>query len=446
EIRGSSLIRIKVLFPNARLASEIANSLAGFAVEENNDIFNSDVKSTRDYLRNALDNARSDLEKLRAERTAFRRTSNIESLRTENNVLLGQRVDLEGRYFQVAYHLKKLRKSPAAERLLEKKSRLAQIQREVDLDVFKAKKESLLSERKALSRAVDENETDLSVEQVKLKNLQDQMKVQKKIDVIKRSVIDHPEFLMALKEAGRVPPPIIPNVQIRSEEFNPVYRSTEEALLHTVRTVAGIRTKRDLLKQRLARIEKELPKVSSSLVEYQLKYDLASAEYDMARSEWDRQVAPWKARTIQTGPGDLVEKLTIVGEIAEIGTEAITVASKEVLKGELKANEKRLSAIQSELSGKSSRMERLNQNYNLASDLFNLYSKKYGESLLWVASRVNVIKVVDLAHSPVSPVSPNKRFNLIAGLVIGFLFFSFLALFLDYIAKVRSRPGSPGNA
>lgn len=446
EVRGSGLIRIRVRFPDAKLTADIANSIGDFAVARNKQIFNTDIQNTQTYLKNALDQARVQLDNIRAERMEFQRTSRIEMLEKELEVLLKHKVDLEGRYFQVDLHLRKLKNSPAEERFLQKQAQLTQLQREVDLDALKERKESLLGERRTLSLTLSKVETGLSVEQARLQILQGQLKNQKRVEIIKRSVIDHPQALLALKEAGRAPAVNTPRVQFQSEEFNPVYRSTEEALLRADTAVSGLRAERDHLKRLLAGIEKELPRVNESLAKNKLKYDQVSAEYELARFERDRQVTPWKARAIQTGSGSPVETLTVVGEGPEIGTEPVASAGKAVLEGELKVNTKRLSSLQVELAEKVSRLERLNQTFTLARDSYNLYARKYDESLLWVASRGNVITVVDRAFPPVSHVSPRTGFNLIAGLVIGLLFFSFLVLSLDYIAKVRSRMGLEGGA
>ena len=167
-----------------------------------------------------------------------------------------------------------------------------------------------------------------------------------------------PVFFFAESENNPTPMSNLLGLQMKTEEFNPVYRSTQQTLIQTRGRLASLEAQRDDLGQRLAETKKML----------------AEAEMQLATKE--------------------------------------------------------------------ARLEELTTTYTIAKDAYLVFAKRFAEASLWVASRVNELKIVDPAVAPRDPVNPRVRLNVALGGALALMAFTFLAFFLEYVEKAEVRGGS----
>lgn len=96
ELRNTALLRLAVRLPDAKLAAEVTNALAGFAVDYAQSLSKDDVVRVRDMIKLQLDLARDRLESTAAALAAFKRTSQLELARADAEAILDERKSLLG--------------------------------------------------------------------------------------------------------------------------------------------------------------------------------------------------------------------------------------------------------------------------------------------------------------------------------------------------------------
>jgi len=236
---GTNLIGLTVEFPDARLAADIANFVAEQAVELNTQLNRADTLKTRDYIKTQLDDARAKMEWEQATLVEFRREARIATRRKEIEILLAQKAVLENRYLDVV--------------------------------------------------------TSLEGDRAKLKELSEQIKKHQKVETIIKSIEKEPGLLIAAGEENPGGKRDLLALQMKSEEFNPVYRNTEQALVTTHGELASLEARRDDLRGRLELtegklgvVERELANTEARLEELTRNYALAKDAYQLFAREFTK--------------------------------------------------------------------------------------------------------------------------------------------------------------
>ncbi|MFQ5801446.1 MAG: GumC family protein [Candidatus Methylomirabilales bacterium] len=414
--RQTNLIHLTVQFPDAKLAKEIANFLAEQAVELNTELNRADTLKTRDYIKKQLDGSRTKMERAQTTLVQFQREAHLATLRKEIEVLLAQKTNLGNKYREALFHIEELKASPLKARLEEAEARLLQFRRRANLASLRADREFLLQEKNRLAYVYSDVATAVRGHQAKLKELSAQIKEHQKVETIVKSIEKEPGFLAAAGEENPGSKRDLLALQMKSEEFNPVYRNTEQALITTRGELASLEARRDDLKGRLVATGKKLGAVDRQLAEKELELDRLKREFKLAEEEWVRQVG---------------------------GSMPATTAHKKVLEEELRETEDQLIRLQVEQANKEARLEELIRNYTLAKDAYQLFARKHEEASLSVASRVNDLKILDRAVVPRDPIKRKVKLNVALAGTLGLMMFTFLAFFLEYIEKARGREGEP---
>jgi len=408
----TNLINLTVQFPDAGLAKDIANFLGEQAVELNTQLNRADTLKTRDYIKMQLDDARAKMEREQATLVQFRREARLATLQKEIEVLLAQKGNLENKYFEALVHLEELKASPLKTSLGEAEDRLLQFRQTANMASLRADREFLLQAKNSLAHAYNEAVTAIQGHRARLQELSGQIKGQQKVETIIKSIEKEPGLLIAAGEENPGGKRDLLALQMKSEEFNPVYRNTEQALITTRVELAGLEARRDDLQGRIEVTEGKVALIEKQLAAKETEFDRLSQEYNLAKEEWARMV-----RTSLPA----------------------TVARKKVLEGEMSRKEEQLITRQVELANKEGRLEGLTRNYTLAKTAYQLFARKFEEASLSVASRVNDLKIVDPAVVPRDPVKRRVKLNVILAGTLGLMMFTFLAFFVEYIEKTKRR-------
>lgn len=231
-LRQTNLINLTVQFPDAGLAKDIANFLGEQAVELNTQLNRADTLKTRDYIKMQLDDARPKMEREQATLVEFRRKARLATLRKEIEILPAQKAVLGNRYLDVV--------------------------------------------------------TSLKGHRAKLKELSEQIKKHQKVETIMKSIEKEPGLLIAAGEENPGGKRDLLALQMKSEEFNPVYRNTEQALVTTCVELASMEARRDdlrgrleLTEEKLGAVERELANTEARLEELTRNYALAKDAYQL---------------------------------------------------------------------------------------------------------------------------------------------------------------------
>ncbi len=131
SVPASTLIRVRVRLPDPERAALVANQFADRAIALSSELSSRESVTARDRLRAQLEDARKQLEEASARYEAFRRTSQVEALKSDVEALLKQRselltlfVELEGERASLAQ----------AERERAARNRIDVLRRALDVD------------------------------------------------------------------------------------------------------------------------------------------------------------------------------------------------------------------------------------------------------------------------------------------------------------------------
>lgn len=81
-----------------------------------------------------------------------------------------------------------------------------------------------------------------------------------------------------------------------------------------------------------------------------------------------------------------------------------------------------LTVQQRELSTKEIQLIQLKRNVSIAEDVYMMFKTKYEEARILEAEKARDVTIVEPASLPANPVSPNKNFNFVIGILSGLLF------------------------
>jgi uncharacterized protein involved in exopolysaccharide biosynthesis len=180
EIRNTALLRLSVRLPDPRLAADVANTLAAFAVDYAQSLSKDEVIRVRDMIKLQLDLATARLKQTGDALSAFKRTAQVDLARVdvdaildERRSLLGLLVDIEGK--KASVH--------AAERELAGRQKLDTTSKSIDqdpamLDAARARTPGsgaglgLQMKTESVSRTYEDLDTSLTFDRVQLAELE----------------------------------------------------------------------------------------------------------------------------------------------------------------------------------------------------------------------------------------------------------------------------------
>ena len=123
---------------------------------------------------------------------------------------------------------------------------------------------------------------------------------------------------------------------------------------------------------------------------------------------------------------------SLIDSVITISARIAMLETKEI---ELKKLVKKYEVDLAHLPEKVLQFASLTRNLNIHDETYSLMRQKLEEARINEASQVGKVRVIDIAKSNPIPIKPNKKLNLIIGLILG-LFFSFLIVIifelLDY--------------
>lgn len=136
-------------------------------------------------------------------------------------------------------------------------------------------------------------------------------------------------------------------------------------------------------------------------------------------------------------PGDpLAQAQDLVVQILEVETELTAIEARaEGLKRVVNSYTNKLEA----LPDKNVQLARLERNRKVDENLYMMMREKYEESRITQAGQIGKVRILDEAVPPIEPISPNKKLNLLIGMILGLALGICLTFLREYLDRtVRS--------
>jgi uncharacterized protein involved in exopolysaccharide biosynthesis len=180
EIRNTALLRLSVRLPDPRLAADVANGLASFAVDYAQSLSSNEVIRVRDTIKLQLDLATARLKQTGDALAAFKRTSQLDLARTDVDAILDERKSLLGLLVEIEGKKASVRE---AERELAGRKKLDVTAKSIDQDpaMLEASRPrtsatgsplGVQMKSESVSRTYEELDTSLAFDRVQLAELE----------------------------------------------------------------------------------------------------------------------------------------------------------------------------------------------------------------------------------------------------------------------------------
>lgn len=542
-IKGTELLEISTFTLNPRLSRDIANYIANQMVNRNAEFSQSDSLKAKEAIRKHLDAVKRSLDIAGSALLKFEKKTNLREVRQDIQILLGERVHLSSMLFEnflnrkdidqetlsrekenmrkllgngvkfselkmvmdkndnlLAYH------RVLSKKRLEAKGRLSAIfgtlagasgsgalsgarsmkdagagdvaESKSELEKIRGEKKALEDDRKKLSAALPSLAIEIQVSISRLKSLRTAMSGMKKASRAGSSFSDDPAPLdTPRKNTGAN------NGKASGTPFGAVSIKIvdEESRLE------GLREKKKRYRERIIRIDSELPQKAESLRKHEARYlllEISQMSNEMRKIESEilanrRKIAEWQARrkTLLAKLGALEDVSSDVGKLGgplhlpppsvdleDEGTsenvlvKRLRLLDRDIVKvdhlrhrGKLFVSQ--LEEIDAKLDKKITEEatllalhKKLQGAYVLAETSYFAVSKNYNQVELAVLSNSTNLKIVSRAKLPEKPVA-RLHLAILASLslVFGLLFAMFAALFLEFRKTIFALE-EPGGA
>ena len=118
-----------------------------------------------------------------------------------------------------------------------------------------------------------------------------------------------------------------------------------------------------------------------------------------------------------------LELISLKSQYTDEHPEVIILKRKiEEAKKDLSDSLSQLTAQRKELSAKEIELIQLKRNVTIAEEVYLMFKTKYEEARILEAEKARDVTIVEPASLPSAPVSPNKNFNIMIGIISGLLF------------------------
>jgi len=419
--RESNLIQLGVQFPDRKLAMDVANLLAGELVAINTQLAQSDTAQARDFIKESLDKARAEMDKLEEQKLKAGNSEPLEAINKRIALLQTRQTQLQQEILDVDGRIGRLNAIPMMEEFAKAKEAYLKVHGSVPEKKLKEENESILVGLANLSNFVRSSEISIQGEKARLKTLNDELKKQKEVLTLYKSVDRDIEAAALAREGRDRAPTGAPLFRMKTEELNPVHA--------------------DLLKKIHASMTKlsELDAQSASAQKQkgELEAQFEAGNTRLARGSLELKEAEQKYKALES---------QLAAEEGKNPSSLTLLAAKKKAAGEeLKGIREEMEKLSAEVERRSTNKGRLNVEYALASDAYKLYSKKFSEASLSVTSKVPELKIVAPAVIPEEPVSRQLFLNSIIGGFIGVFTAILLSLAIENYAE-RKTAQAKGNA
>ena len=412
--RESNLIQMEVQFPDGKLAMDVANFLAGELVAINTQLAQSDTAQARDFIKESLDKARAELDKLEEQKQKAGNSEPPEAINKRIALLQTRQTQLHQEILEVDGRIGRLNAIPMLEEFAKAKEAYLKVHSSVPEKKLKEENESVLAELTKLSNFVRSSEISIQGEKAKLKTLNDELKKQKEVLTLYKS-IDRDLEAAALAREGRDRAPTgAPLFRTRTEELNPVH----EDLLKKIHASMA----------KLSELDAQIALAQKQKGELEAQFEAGNTR--LARGSLVLKEAEQKYKALETQ--------LAAEEGKNPGSPTLLAAKKKAAGEELKRIREEMEKLSAEVERRSTNKDRLSVEHALASDAYKLYSKKFNEASLSVTSKVPDLKIVAPAVIPEEPVGRQLFLNSIIGGLIGVLAGILLSLAIERYADRKT--------
>ena len=223
---------------------------------------------------------------------------------------------------------------------------------------------------------------------------------------------------------------------------NPEYLKLQTELISGQISQEELLAEKNELAINITTLRKELEEAKKEYAAEELELTNLAREVQVLRNTYSTLAAKEEEAKIATATPALQEKATSLTnpEYLRLQAELVSgqISQEELLaeKNELAKNinsyRTRIELIREELAAQELTKCRLERIQNTANSLHNVVSQKAAETKIAVATEIEMVKIVSLAHEPENPVGSGKRRIVLIGGALGLFVGIFLAFFIDY--------------
>src|SRR3989338_8595870 len=167
RVRGageSNLIQLGVQFPDRKLAMDVANLLAGELVAINTQLAQSDTAQARDFIKESLDKARAEMDKLEEQKLKAGNSEPLEAINKRIALLQTRQTQLQQEILDVDGRTGRLNAIPMMEEFAKAKEAYLKVHSSVPEKKLKDENESILVGLANLSNFIRSSEISIQGE------------------------------------------------------------------------------------------------------------------------------------------------------------------------------------------------------------------------------------------------------------------------------------------
>ncbi|MDD5558612.1 Wzz/FepE/Etk N-terminal domain-containing protein [Candidatus Methylomirabilis sp.] len=229
--RGTNLLTLTAVLPDPKLAADVVNFVAQKAVELNANLNQIDTVSTKEYIQQQRDKADQTMETAQAALVEFKRTANLESLQTEQRILLAEKEKLAQRYSDLTFKLK-----------------------------------SLQSQVAALKQALTKQE---------------------QLITVTKSIFSDPAMLAATQDRGPMDVKTLSSIQVKDQAINEVYQMLQSNLIAQEANLASAESERQDTVQKISDNEAKLISISRKIADADARLEELDRTYRLTRASYE---------------------------------------------------------------------------------------------------------------------------------------------------------------
>jgi uncharacterized protein involved in exopolysaccharide biosynthesis len=411
-IRNTTMLRIAVRLPDPEAAAAAVTRLGDRAIELNTQLNQAETATSRDFIKEQLDQAQVRRDELREATLAFQREARLETLTVERQSLLTELGTLELAQLEAQRGLDSQSADDVAGRLSAAQDEHLDFGRTEQFPRARLLLEIKLGEKALLENEVIQFSGEIEALRARVAEAELLIAEQPRLLEVESAIAATPALEEGAAEAE-------PRAQISLRQdlispfLNPTHQVLEQELVATKTRLAAQITWLSELRKKLDENAVELEQIQAEVAEKRAReVDLEQA-VDLARGEY--------LRLFETSPEGYRASLTVMADARQRTME-------------------RLRKVQSALYASELEIAHLELESDLAAGIYSDLKSQYEQARIQVGSRSAQLQVIDSAFVPNRPVSPRKLRDVLLAFLAGALFSTLLAFSLEYVRFDDSAP------
>jgi len=317
------------------------------------------------------------------------------------------------------------------------RSRVANLK--IDLDRYQSEAIQLTENITTLRKELEEARKEYAAEELELTNLE------REVQVLRNTY----RTLATKGEETKIATATPALQEKATSPTNPEYLKLQTELISGQISQEELLAEKNELAINITTLRKELEEAKKEYAAEELELTNLEREVEVLRNTYRTLATKGEEARIATATPALQEKATSLTnpEYLRLQAELISgqISQEELLaeKNELAENvnsyRTRIELIKKELAAQELTRSRLERIKNTANSVYDVVFQKAAETKIVVATEIEVVKIVSLAHEPENPVGSGKRRIVLIGGVLGLFMGIFIAFFVDYWKRTEKR-------